>query len=448
MLAENAIPPTAVTEESHHRKFFLQSGWMVIATVVSGLSAFAVHILSKWVSNLEYEAAAAMIQIINLMAIPSLGLQLVFAHQTSAAVTVAQRRRLVGTFKTVMRWIFYIWLAMVLYVVVEHNRLQAQLHLSNPWSLWFMLLSGLMTLWTPMFNGLLQGRQNFMWMGWVAIINSAGRVLLAAVIVLCFHGEAAGIIAGILLGLTIGVAAAFWQNWDLWKEPSEKFDVWEWLRHVVPLTLTSGVGQFLQTADGVVAPVYLGAGGAAAPYLFGGTLARAIPLATAPLAAVMFPKLVHRKARSEKGGPDFLVLTFLGTLVLGCVGALGLTIASPLLIKLFSKAEFVSIVPLIPLFAWAMVPLCLGNVLLNNLNAHSYFKPVPVLVALAAGYWIALLNFHASFKMVIETLFVFNALFLTICLLFTWRLRLLEKKKDGTNSTTESLRTATKNSHG
>ena len=427
MLAENAIPPAAVTEESHHVKFFRQSGWMIIATVASGFFASAVHVLSKRVSDAEYASAGAMIQIINLMAIPSLGLQLVFAHQTSAAVTADQRRRLVGTFKAVMRWTFYIWLVMVLFVAVDHNQLQAQLHLSNPWSLWFMLGSGLMMLWTPMFNGLLQGRQNFLWMGWVAIINSAGRVLLAAVIVICFHGEAAGIIAGILLGLAIGVGTAFWQNWDLWNEPSDKFDVRDWLRHVTPLTLTSGVGQFLQTADGVAAQVYLGAGGAAAPYIFGGTLARAIPLATAPLAAVMFPKLVHRKARAETGGPNLLGLTFLGTLVLGCLAALSLTVLSPFLIKLASKAEYVSIVPLIPLFAWVMVPLCLGNVLLNNLNAHSYFKPVPVLIVLVAGYWIALLNFHASFKMVIETLGVFNLLFLGVCLFFTWRLRRKEQ---------------------
>ena len=62
------------------------------------------------------------------------------------------------------------------------------------------------------------------------------------------------------------------------------------------------MGQFLLSADPVVVQNYLGGDGAAAPYLFGGTLARAIVLATAPLAAVMFPKLVHRKARAEKAG--------------------------------------------------------------------------------------------------------------------------------------------------
>ena len=81
-----------------------------------------------------------------------------------------------------------------------------------------------------------------------------------------------------------------------------------------------------------------------------------------------------------------------------------------------------------PLYAAAMVPLALGNVLLNNLNAHSYFKPVPVLVALAVGYWIALQYFHDSFKMVILTLGTFNLLFFVMSALFSWLQRRSERK--------------------
>jgi hypothetical protein len=65
-------------------------------------------------------------------------------------------------------------------------------------------------------------------------------------------------------------------------------------------------------------------------------------------------------------------------------------------------------VPLIPLFAWSMVPLAVGNVLLNNLLAHSRFKCVPALIILGVAYWIALQYFHDSFKTVIEVLGVFN----------------------------------------
>ncbi|HXD01210.1 MAG TPA: hypothetical protein VN048_17865, partial [Verrucomicrobiae bacterium] len=102
------------------------------------------------------------------------------------------------------------------------------------------------------------------------------------------------------------------------------------------------------------------------------------------------------------------------------MAAIGLTLVSSLVIKLGSKAEYVSIVPLMPLFSWAMVPLAVGNVLLNNLLAHSRFKVVPVLAAVAVGYWFALQHYHDSFKTVVETLGVFSTLYLAVCALFTW----------------------------
>jgi hypothetical protein len=41
---------------------------------------------------------------------------------------------------------------------------------------------------------------------------------------------------------------------------------------------------------------------------------------------------------------------------------------------------------LLPWYAWAVVPLSVANVLLNNLLARSHFKVVPALCVLAVGY--------------------------------------------------------------
>ena len=422
MLAEKSVASPVVTETTHRMTFFRQSGWMMIATMVSGVFMAAVHTFSKVIPDTEYSALGVMIGLLNWMTIPGLGLQMVFAHQTSSAVTPEQRRRLVGTCKAAMRWTFYVWLVMAVIVVADNQRLVTELRLSNPWSLWFTLFAALMMVWLPIFNGLLQGRQNFLWMGWVAIINGAGRIAFGALIVMIFKGLAAGILAGVLLALVTAVACGFQQNLDLWNEPSEAFDARGWLRHIIPLTLGCGVATFLLSADVPIVQNYMGDEGATAPYFFGGTLARAIVWFTGPLAAVMFPKLVHRKARAQKGGANLFLLTLLGTVVLASLAAASLTVMSPLLIRIGSKPAFATsyIVPLMPLFAWAMVPLAVGNVLLNNLMAHSRFKIVPVLLALAVGYWIALQHFHASFKMVIETLGTFNLLFLAVCALFTW----------------------------
>jgi O-antigen/teichoic acid export membrane protein len=408
-----------MSEPSHKSTFFRQSGWMVVSTVAGGAFMAVVHVFSKVLTPEEYSALGVLFQVLNWMTIPALGLQMVFAQQASAVVTEMQRRQLVATVRAVMRWTFYIWLGTAVVTIVWHNTLIAALKLNNPAALWVTLVVGLVMLWFPIFQGLLQGRQNFLWLGWGAIFNGVGRVVILGVIVMLFHGGAAGGMGGVLIGLLVASGIGIWQNMDLAREAGAAFDARGWLRRVVPLTLGFGAYQFIYSADLIVVQNYLGAGGQAAAYTFGGTLARAVVLLTAPIAVVMFPKLVHSAARSQK--TDLMGVTLLGTAVLGCAAVLGLTLTAPLLVKLGSKPEYVSFAPLIPLFGWVMVPLSVGYVLLNNLMAHSRFKVVPALVAVAAGYWVALQYHHDSFKMVIQTLGVFSLIFLGVCLAFSWR---------------------------
>jgi O-antigen/teichoic acid export membrane protein len=420
MLAEPTVEPPRMTETSHRMTFFRQSGWMMIATVGSGVLMFLVHFCSKKMSEEEYASFGALIQLINWMTIPALGLQMAFAQQTSAAITDARRHQLVGTVRAVMGGTFCIWLVMAVVAVLDRDQLLSVFKLSTLTSLWLTVGVALMMLWLPIFQGLLQGRQNFLWLGWVAILNGAGRLCLGAAIVFLLHGQAAGLMQGVLLGLVAAVGAGFWQSRDLLRGTAAPFDWRPWLRLVIPFTIGLGAYQFIFSADAIVVQNYLGEGGKAAPYIIGGTLARAIVAFTGPLAQVMFPKLVESAARSHKHTYNLLGLTLLGTAVLSGLAAIGLTLVSSLVIKLGSRAEYVSIVPLMPLFSWAMVPLAVGNVLLNNLLAHSRFKVVPVLAAVAVGYWFALQRYHDSFKMVVETLAVFSTLYLAVCALFTW----------------------------
>ena len=74
-----------------------------------------------------------------------------------------------------------------------------------------------------------------------------------------------------------------------------------------------------------------------APYLAAGTLSRALLWLVMPLAAVMFPKIVHAAAKSEK--INLLNLVVLGTAVLAICGGLGLWLVGPLLIKLVFKSD-------------------------------------------------------------------------------------------------------------
>jgi O-antigen/teichoic acid export membrane protein len=149
------------------------------------------------------------------------------------------------------------------------------------------------------------------------------------------------------------------------------------------------------------------------PYVAAGTLGRALVAFTGPLAAVMFPKLVRSHKRAET--TDVLWLTLLSTALLGALGAGMLTFLAPYVIKLGFRSNFVTIAPLVPWFAWCMLPLAMANVLVNNLMAKSHFAAVPAMVAVAVGYTWFLQQFGMkSFLSVVQTLGIFNLLLLIV----------------------------------
>ncbi|MGA8492272.1 MAG: hypothetical protein WB711_17735, partial [Terriglobales bacterium] len=291
--------------------------------------------------------------------------------------------------------------------------------ITNPADLWITLFVILFSFWLPMFWGVLQGKQNFLWFGWSNIVNGVGRLGVASCLVLALGAYAGGMMFGVCLGLAAGVGVAVWQTRSLWRLPAQPFDWRSLLKQILPLMLGFGAVQFLFTADTMFVKAYF-SGDDAAFYVSAGTLSRALMWLVVPLATVMFPKIVHSVARSEKS--NLLGVVLLGTGILAAGGALGLTILGPWVIRLIYSKDYVSVAAsVLPWYAWAMVPLSLAYALVNNLLARSQFRIVPVLLLLAAAYGVALTQFHGTLITVLKTLGAFNLLLLGASAWFTLR---------------------------
>ena len=212
-----------------------------------------------------------------------------------------------------------------------------------------------------------------------------------------------------------------WQTRSLWAGAGEPFDRLGLLRQVVPLMLGFAATQFLFSADTSFVNTYFGAD-RTAPYGAAGTLSRALLWLVLPLAAVMFPKIVHSTAKAEK--LNLLGLVLAGTAALVIAGVLGLWLLGPWAVRLVYPPEYLSeTLAILPWYAGAMVPLALANVLVNDLLARSRFQIVPFLVLLAMAYGLALTHYHDSFLTVLKTLCVFNLLLLAGCAAFIWKAR-------------------------
>ncbi len=418
--------------------FFRQSGWMVFATLTSGVFMFAVHIFAPFMGDAEYGLFGTLLAMMNVMLIPALGLQTVFAHQTASARTAEDEEQLTATAQALLVWTFFLWSALALLAFIYRQDILSIFKISNPAALWVTLLIGLGQLWMPVLMGIMQGRQNFLWLGWAQIFNGAGRFVAVAIIVVLLSGKATGGICGALIGVTCAVMVGIIFSRPVWWRPrtATPFAWKEWLGRVVPLTLGLGASQFLFSVDVIYVRAIFGEH-QTGYYTASGMLGRGLVMFSAPLIVVMFPKIVHNLAHGQKS--NLLLYTLLGTLALSAVAAAGCTaVAMGIRLVVNSTAEYgflpsalvtkirvnpegmLTLSQLIPWFVWCMIPLAAANVLLNNLMARKRFRVVPYLLVVIAGYAATLSAAGNSFVGVIQILGLFCLIFLGVLALFTW----------------------------
>jgi hypothetical protein len=412
-----------------HAAFFRQSGWLMIAAIAGGALTWGVHFLNKAIPDSEYATFGVLLMVAGCL--PTMPLQMVFAQQSALALATNRTRQLSNLIRLACLWAFILWALGATAVFVFRKQIVAGWHLPNELGLWVTLALLLVSLWAPMFGGLLQGRQDFFWMGWVSIIGGAARLVGAVFFVMALGLGAAGMMAGALIGIFLTVVIPVWRTRDLWREKPEPFDRMGVLRQVLPLMFGFGACQFMFTSDTMFATAYFD-GEQMKPYVVAGTLSRALLWLVLPMASVMFPKLVQSRVKSEKN--NLFNLVVLGTAVLSICGALGLWLVGPLVVRFVAHASDVAAtMKLIPWYASAMIPLALANVMVNDLLARARFGVVPFMVLLAVAYGFTLpwmLNhFPNRIEVVLQTLGVFNLLLFAICAWFIWGVK--EKAKNG-----------------
>lgn len=410
---------------------------MVATTFLSGVCMLGVHVFFPFLGK-EYSLFATLLTIMNLMAIPGLGLQTVFAQQTAAAVSTEEKDSLTGRTQTLLTWMFFVWLVLALIVLVFQKRFLDGLQIPNPMALWITLAIGLTQLWGPIFSGIMQGQQNFLWMGWIGIFNGLGRFVAIGIIVVFLGGRAAGAIFGTFLGIVTAVALGAFHSRSVWFRPKPAFVFnWKnWLAKIVPLTLGLGAGQFIFAADMIFVRTVFGKDQTGI-YAMAGTMGRGLVAFAAPLAMVMFPKIVQNLAHGKRTnvlGYTLLITGLMCSLAASCATIaallLGKIAAAPEAAKIYLPAALwqrlldnresaATLAALIPWFVWCMLPLGLANVLLNNLMARKEFRVVPYLLLVIAAYFTVLTFAGNSFVRVIQILGISNLIFLAVLWVFT-----------------------------
>ena len=412
--------------------FFRQSGWMVISTFLGGIFMVSVQIAAQNDRVMDASDSTIFVALLGLLillgGVPSAALQTTFAQQAAGAVTEEKERELTAALHALLRVTFWCWLALAGVVIVFAGPVSAALDVRNPAALRVAMLAVLAVIWLPTFKGLLQGQHRFAPLGWLQIMEGALRLGIFLVLVLLLKAGATGGLWAVVAGSYLPLAVALWLTRDIWgAKTSAPFSWRSWLRRGAPLTLAIGAFTCMSSLDRVFTkslfldpvPVKL--------YNNAMLVGFAIVQFIAPITSVMFPTIVRNLALSKKS--DALLMTLAVTGVFGCLAAGGCTLFPklPLAVLHFN----LNAAPLVPWFAWAVVPLTLANVLIQNLMARGRFVAAYWLFLVPVIYGLTLMDMRpallakpdifSAFKGIILTLGCFSLLLFGVAAWFTWR---------------------------
>jgi O-antigen/teichoic acid export membrane protein len=371
--------------------FFRQSGWMVIATNVGGLFMMLVHTVARKMGPQEYASFVSLLRLLIILGIPSAALQAIFARQAAAATTPAEEDQLRATTRAMGAWTFLIGLLCAALILAAGSHLARLLNISNPASIYFTAFMAVVGLWVPIGRGVLQGRHYFGGLGWLQISDGLIRfsVMLAAVV--WFSGKAASGMFAAVSGQVVTVALAIWLTREIWATRATTSFRWKaWLGSAIPQTLGLGTVLAMSSLDMLFVQSLFSSSPQTALYSGAMLTGFAIVQVISPVALVMFARVTRNVARSER--TDSFTMTLAATVIFGVLAGIGCTILPklPLRFMYFSNPEMWEAAPLVPWFAWAMLPWTVANVLVQNILARGRFRVVPYLLLVPAVYAAAL----------------------------------------------------------
>jgi len=282
-------------------------------------------------------------------------------------------------------------LAVLVFIVARLNgdSLVNALSLPSWWVLALTLGAGVFALLMPMMFGVLQGRQNFLWLGWALL--SLGVLRLAAMAGLIrLQDETAinGMIAvagGYVLAFGIAVCTAKLPRLEPaeWLPSVTRIDWRDLAKRFLPLSVGGGTVIFMMSVDMVVVQRCFD-DAQTGYYAAAGMIGRALIFFVGPMVAVMFPKIV--KSHAEQKPTDVLRFTLMLTAGLCAVAILlGVTVPD-LPLRMVYDESFLKATPLVPWFIAAMAPLALTAVLVNNILARCKSNSVYLLLGVPVIY--------------------------------------------------------------
>src|SRR5260221_8214702 len=169
-----------------------------------------VHFRANKIGTSHYGLFIALLTAV--MLVPAIPLQMVFAHQAARAHATGTEHELAGLVRFICFATLGLWAIVCLAVLLLQGKILSFWGITDPIALWITMPILLITIWAPVFMGMLQGEQNFFWLGWSMLSGGVGRLAAAAVAVIGVYPGATCVVLGGLGRAVPGLFLGIWET--------------------------------------------------------------------------------------------------------------------------------------------------------------------------------------------------------------------------------------------
>lgn len=409
--------------------FCRQSGWLALATCVGGLFLVSVHTIARRMGAGEYSDFFVLVRVYIGLGVPGVALQTLCAKQTAASMTQEARGELGSAIRAIFKFILVLWAVLAVIAFSSNKIVSSWLKVTRPSALCLTVALGLAALWIPVLKGVLQGDHDFRSLGLLQVLDGVVRFVCMILVVGVLHGNSTGAISAVGLGqLSILLVAAWHTRWVWMNARSTPFEWRRWLGRFVGISGALGSITLMSGIDILFVKSVFTSEHEKTLYLGAALAGFALTLFVGPITTVMFPRIVRSVTLRQSNDSLALALVLITSFAAGAAILYSLRPEWPLRLIYMTSPEMWKGVPLVPWFAWMLIPLMLASVLIQDLLASERFAAVPWLLSVVVLYalclWVqkpTLVNLPDmdAFRRVVQTMGLANVVFLGVTVGFS-----------------------------
>ena len=386
----------------HSDKLIKSSSLLFVAAQVSNVFNCAFQIvMGRMLSPKEYGLMNALLALFVIMVVPVAPLFTVITHKTAEYKARGDLAAIHDLHRRMSRWVIGAGLCGLVFFLVLSPYLRDYLHMSSIAPIVIIGMSLVAALAYPVNLAVLQGVQDYTWLGIYQALGGPAKFLFTVLFVWAGFG-----VSGVMAGLV----ASGLLLWAMSYFPTDKHLIrakgsYGAAKHIsfidaIPVFLTVFAFTLLTQADMVLVNRYFSARETAGIYASAAVLGKAVMYIPGAIVLALFP-MVSEQYALNRGSRHLLIKALIMTMAISGSGAVFFYLFPVSIIGVVYGDQYIAAASILKYYGLAMLPMALLMVLMNYLIARekNLFSYIMIVGALLEIF--AIFLFHNSLMQIV-----------------------------------------------